>query len=127
MGNDKLDWGSMPKDVQMGAAMGGTSTVLAIIANRFSFVFNMKGPNFVCDTACSASLTSTHCVKLMMLERTYDPLEFFISMGAHLILTAVAGVIGGSQAHMNSAGGRCFTFNASADGYRGRKQTHTHK
>lgn len=44
----------------------GTSTVLAIIANRFSFVFNLKGPNFVCDTACSASLTSTHCARFMI-------------------------------------------------------------
>jgi len=117
VGNDKLDWQNMPKDIQIGGALGGTSTVLAIIANRFSFVFNMKGPNFVCDTACSASLTSTHCVKLMMLERTYDPVDFFISMGAHLVLQAALKVIGGAQSHMNTAGGRCFTFNASADGY----------
>eukprot|EP00438_Fugacium_kawagutii_P020025 Skav233862 [mRNA] locus=scaffold1483:15660:23224:+ [translate_table: standard] len=62
VGNDKLDWMTCPKET----TPSGTSTVLAIIANRFSFVFNLKGPNFVCDTACSASLTSTHCARFMI-------------------------------------------------------------
>jgi polyketide synthase-associated protein len=116
VGNDKLDWMSCDKVVAPGAAMGGTSTVLAIIANRFSFLFNLKGANFVCDTACSASLCSTHCVKMMLKERTYDPLEWFLSMGAHLCLSG-APFIGCSQSHMSSPQGRSFTFNASANGY----------
>jgi len=112
VGNDKLDWGPMPKDVELGA-LGGTSTVLAIIANRFSFAFNLKGPSFVCDTACSASLASTHCAKMMLYERVYDPIEFFLSVGAHLVLRGPFI----NSAHMFSSEGRCFTFNASADGY----------
>lgn len=116
VGNDKLDWGSVPKTMAVGAAIGGTSTVLAIIANRFNFVFNLKGPSFVCDTACSASLTSTHCAKMMMLERVFDPLEWFLTMGAHLCLSG-GPFIGCSQSHMSSPKGRCFTFNSSADGY----------
>lgn len=90
--------------------------MLAIIANRFSFVFNMKGPNFVCDTACSASLVSTHLAKLMLLERTWDKLEFHISLGSHLCLDCMP-FIGCSQSHMATVKGRCFTFNNSADGY----------
>nr|AQS99287.1 type I polyketide synthase [Gambierdiscus excentricus] len=117
VGNDKLDWGRIPKEVQIGAACGGTSTVLAIISNRFSFCFNLKGPNFVCDTACSASLTSTHCVKGMLKDRLIDPLEWFLSMGAHLVLDPVGGLIGGTQSHMGGPYGRCLTFNASASGY----------
>lgn len=117
VGNDKLDWQTLPKPgCTIGAACGGTSTVLAIIANRFNFVFNLKGPSFVCDTACSASLTSTHCAKMMILERQFDPLEWFLTMGAHLCLSG-APFIGCSQSHMSSPKGRCFTFNASADGY----------
>lgn len=116
VGNDKLDWGTLEKSVEIGGAVGGTSTVLAMIANRFSFVFNLKGPNFVCDTACSASLTSTHAARFMLSNQKYDPLEFFISMGAHLCLSA-GPFIGCSQSHMSSPKGRCFTFNASADGY----------
>lgn len=72
----------------------------------------MKGPSFVCDTACSASLVSTHAAKLMMLD-PYDPLEFFLSFGAHLVLRGPFI----NAAHMNSPDGRCFTFNASANGY----------
>ncbi|CAE8591944.1 unnamed protein product, partial [Polarella glacialis] len=113
VGNDKLDWQSCDKEVAPGGAMGGTSTVLAIIANRFSFVFNLKGPNFVCDTACSASLTSTHCARFMIAARQFDPLDFFLTMGAHLCLSGYP-FIGCSQAHMSSPKGRCFTFNSSA-------------
>ena len=116
-GNDKLDWANVDKDVTIGGAMSGTSTVLAIIANRFNFCFNLKGPSYVCDTACSASLTSTHCAKLMLKERSYDPLEWFLSMGAHLVLNAIAGVISGTQSHMGGPIGRCLTFNSSASGY----------
>merc|ERR550532_175967 len=116
VGNDKLDWANLPKDIGPTAALGGTSTNLAILANRFNFVFNMKGPSFVCDTACSASLTSLHCGRKCMLDREYDKLEFFLCMGAHLCL-ASGPFIGCSQSHMSTPKGRCFTFNASADGY----------
>jgi len=114
VGNDKLDWATLPKDDDV--QVSGTGQVLAIIANRFSFAFNLKGPCFVCDTACSASLVSSHLAKLSMYERTYDPLDFFLSFGAHLVLSPFP-FIGCSQAHMSSTKGRCFTFNSSADGY----------
>lgn len=117
VGNDKLDWGRIPKNVEIGGACGGSSTVVAIIANRFSFCFNLKGPNFVCDTACSASLTSTHCAKGMLNDRTIDPLEWFLSLGAHLVLDPIGGLIGGTQSHMGGPIGRCLTFDASACGY----------
>ena len=104
VGNDKLDWMFMPKD-ELSGAMGATSTVLAIIANRFSFVYNLKGPSFVCDTACSASLVSTHCAKMSMLERTVDPLEWWLSLGAHLVLMPF---ISFASSHMGSPQGLHF-------------------
>mmetsp|Transcript_133308 Transcript_133308/g.285041 ORF Transcript_133308/g.285041 Transcript_133308/m.285041 type:complete len:962 (-) Transcript_133308:62-2947(-) len=116
VGNDHMAWQTMPKDIPAGACTG-TGTALSILANRFNFVFNMKGPSFVCDTACSSSLTSTHCIKKCLLDRDIDVLDFVISMGTQLLLDAIQSNIGGSQAHMNSAKGRCFTFNSTADGY----------
>jgi len=116
VGNDKLDWTVVPKTVDIGGALSGTGTALSIIANRFNFVYNLKGPSFVCDTACSASLSSTHAVRLMMMDREYDCLEWFLTMGAQLCLSA-GQFVGCSQAHMSSPKGRSFTFNASADGY----------
>merc|ERR1711972_78609 len=76
----------------------------------------MKGPSFVCDTACSASLTSTHCAKMCIQDRLYDPLDWWLSFGAHLVIMP-GWAIGFSQSHMGSPEGRCFTFNASANGY----------
>eukprot|EP00811_Abedinium_folium_P030448 NODE_487_length_2995_cov_6.779289.p1 GENE.NODE_487_length_2995_cov_6.779289~~NODE_487_length_2995_cov_6.779289.p1 ORF type:complete len:854 (-),score=245.54 NODE_487_length_2995_cov_6.779289:434-2800(-) len=119
VGNDKVDWaGIVCSDTsgKVDASAGGGSTALAILANRFNYVFNLKGPSFVCDTACSASLVSTHLAKAVLRERRYDPLEWFLSMGAHLCLSPIP-FIGCAQAHMQTIRGRCFTFDSSADGY----------
>jgi len=113
VGLDKADFTTMSVDT------GGSSTgnnALAIAANRFSFVFNLKGPNFICDTACSASLTATHLAKLALLERVWDPLEFHVGLGTHACLS-VAPWIGTSMSHMVSPQGRCFSFSAAANGY----------
>jgi 3-oxoacyl-(acyl-carrier-protein) synthase len=115
VGNDKLDWHMTDKDPSLGN-FSGAANVLAIVANRFSFVFNLKGPNFVADTACSASLVSTHLSKLMLKAREYDPLDWHLSLGSHLCL-APGPFIGTTQSRMSTVKGRCFTFNASADGY----------
>jgi len=112
VGLDKADFPTL--NVDTGSAAGNNA--LAIIANRFSFTFNMKGPNYICDTACSASLTATHLAKLMLLERVWDPLEFHIAIGTHLCLSP-GPWIGCSMSHMVSPQGRCFTFNATANGY----------
>jgi len=112
VGLDKADFPTMGVDT--GPSAGNNA--LAIIANRFSFTFNLKGANYVCDTACSASLTATHLAKLMLLERTWDPLDFHIAIGTHLCLSP-GPWIGCSMSHMVSPEGRCFTFNSSATGY----------
>ena len=44
VGVDKADFPTL-------GVMTGGNNALAIIANRFSFVFNLKGPNYICDTA----------------------------------------------------------------------------
>lgn len=110
VGLDKDDFPTLP-NVQMGG-----QNVIAIIANRFSFVFNLKGPNFVCDTACSASLVATHLAKMLLVERKFDPLEFHVALGCHLCLSP-GPFIGTSNGQMSSPSGRCFTFNATANGY----------
>ena len=44
VGVDKADFPTL-------GILTGANNALAIIANRFSFVFNLKGPNYICDTA----------------------------------------------------------------------------
>mmetsp|Transcript_25791 Transcript_25791/g.54438 ORF Transcript_25791/g.54438 Transcript_25791/m.54438 type:complete len:956 (-) Transcript_25791:102-2969(-) len=114
VGLDKSDWDmgfiDKPPECQ------GGSNVIAVISNRFSFVFNMKGPNYVCDTACSASLCATHLAKFAMSDRVSDKLEFFVCTGVHLCLIPRF-FAGGKGNTMNSPIGRCLTFNATASGY----------
>lgn len=114
VGTDGYEWPLVPKD-DLGA-MGNSSVALAITANRFSFVFNMRGPNFFIDTACSASLYAAHVGKALLLEQRWDPMDFHVAIGTQLFILPT-GFIGCSQAHMLSPDGRCFTFNASANGY----------
>lgn len=36
------------------------SSTLSILANRLSYVFDLRGPNIAMDTACSSSLVALH-------------------------------------------------------------------
>ncbi|CAK9105059.1 Highly reducing polyketide synthase srdA (HRPKS sdrA) (Polyketide synthase gene cluster 6 protein pks-6) (Sordarial biosynthesis cluster protein srdA) [Durusdinium trenchii] len=110
------EWTQMPV-----ATSVATNNQLAIVANRFNYVFNLKGEpweggSYACDTACSSSLVATHLGKVNLLEQRWDPLEWHLGMGTGLTLT-VGSFIHGCAAHMLSPGGRCFTFNATANGY----------
>jgi len=112
VGMDKQEWVNMP-GVPSNVA---TNNQLAIVANRFNYVFNLKGGSYVMDTACSSSLCASHLGKVNLLERRWDPLEWHLGLGTGLTLT-VFSFIHGSASHMLSPGGRCFTFNATANGY----------
>nr|AQS99236.1 type I polyketide synthase [Gambierdiscus polynesiensis] len=111
VGCDKQEWLQMPVTRSV-----ATNNQLAICANRFNYVFNLKGGSYVCDTACSSTLVAVHLGKTNLLEQRWDPLEFHLGMGTSLTLT-VGSFIGGCASHMLSPGGRCFTFNATANGY----------
>lgn len=112
VGCDKNEWLSMP-NVPRSVA---TNNQLAIQANRFSYVFNLKGGSFVVDTACSSSLVAGHLGKMNMFEQRWDPIAFHLGFGTGLTL-GVGSFIGSGAAHMLSPKGRCFTFNSTADGY----------
>ncbi|KAF2811308.1 putative polyketide synthase [Mytilinidion resinicola] len=84
-----------------------------IISNRVGNAFNLNGPSFTINTACSSSVYATHnaCHAL----RTRD-CNGAIVAGVNLIITV--------DQHMNTAKlgilsptSTCHTFDASADGY----------
>nr|AIW63286.1 polyketide synthase AS3D902 [Azadinium spinosum] len=112
VGCDKQEWLNLPEAPRSVA----TNNQLAIMANRFNYVFNLKGGSYVCDTACSSSLIASHLGKVNLLETRWDPLAWHLGLGAGLTLT-VGSFIGSCSSHMLSPGGRCFTFNATANGY----------
>ncbi|KAM0804375.1 reducing type I polyketide synthase 10 [Usnea florida] len=90
-----------------------TGMGLTILANRVSYVFDLRGPSMVLDTACSSSLYSLHTACSALISRECD--GAFVA-GANLIqspevhIAAVkTGVLSGTS--------ECHTFDESADGY----------
>jgi polyketide synthase-associated protein len=112
VGCDKQEWLTMPYEVPRAVS----TNQLAIVSNRFNYVFNLKGGSFSVDTACSSSLIGAHLGKMNFLEKRWDPIEWHLGLGAGLTLS-VGSFIGSCAQHMLSPGGRCFTFNATANGY----------
>ncbi len=90
-----------------------TGNSLAMLANRLSHVFNLRGPSQTVDTACSSSL-----VALLRAAEALrrDACAAALVGGVNLAL-ALEGFEGPHQAGMLSPEGRCKTFGAAADGY----------
>jgi len=110
VGLDKDDWDKSAAELYN--CQGGTN-VQAIISNRFSFIFNLKGPNYVADTACSASLAATHLAKYTLADREIDKIEFHVAIGIHQCFLPWGMEGYGPKMHW----ARCLTFNDSANGY----------
>ena len=62
----------MMSDPLMNAPYKATGTSSAILANRLSWFYNLKGPSLSLDTACSSSLTALHlaCQSLLCGDST---------------------------------------------------------
>jgi len=50
----------LARDPEVGPAYQATGNGQAILSNRISYFFGLKGPSITIDTACSASLTALH-------------------------------------------------------------------
>lgn len=88
-------------------------TASAVIANRISHFFNLKGPSFPIDTACSSSFNAIHSAAQSIL---LGESNMALAGGVSLILTP-SRHISFSKAGMLSPTGSCKTFDDSADGY----------
>src|SRR5437762_3017195 len=92
-----------------------TSTGVAhsIVANRLSYVLDLRGPSLAVDTACSSSLVAVHlaCQSLRLGE-----CDLALAGGVNLML-APEPTVAFSKLNMMAADGRCKTFDARADGF----------
>lgn len=111
VGISSSDWGQ----VVPGCLPSVNGVPETFIANRFSYIMNLKGPSFISNTACSASLVATHAGKLH-LQYPHDPLEGCMISGISLN-TGPGTWVGNCSSNMLSFKGRSFSFNGSADGY----------
>ncbi|CCI31025.1 type I polyketide synthase [Microcystis sp. T1-4] len=91
----------------------GTGSANSMVANRLSYLLDLRGPSMTVDTACSSSLVAVHmaCQNLKNHES-----DLALAAGINLILTPDL-TLALSQAQMMSPEGRCKTFDADADGY----------
>ncbi len=91
----------------------GTGGALSIIANRLSYVFDLRGPSVTVDTACSSSLVAVHmaCQSLRSGES-----DVALAAGVNVLLspapTKTFDVVGAM-----SPSGSCHSFDAAADGF----------
>jgi phthiocerol/phenolphthiocerol synthesis type-I polyketide synthase C len=105
-------------DLRLGDPAGAdsyfmTGSVLSILANRISYVFDLHGPSLSLDTACSSSLVALHhACEAIRAKR----IAAAIVGGVNLLLAPYP-YIGFSRASMLSRRGRCFAFDERADGY----------
>jgi acyl transferase domain-containing protein/NADPH:quinone reductase-like Zn-dependent oxidoreductase/acyl carrier protein len=105
-------------DLRLGDPAGAdsyfmTGNTLSILANRVSYVFDLRGPSLTVDTACSSSLVALHhaCEALRRGQ-----LAAAIVGGVNLLLTPYP-FVGFCRASMLSRRGRCYAFDQRADGY----------
>lgn len=86
---------------------------LSIIANRLSYVLDLRGPSVSVDTACSSSLVAVHMASQSL--RTGD-CDLAIAAGVNLLLSpAIFRSFDGAEAL--SPTGQCKSFDADADGF----------
>ncbi|TEY79898.1 hypothetical protein BOTCAL_0040g00130 [Botryotinia calthae] len=90
-----------------------TGTGEAIIANRVSYTFDLKGPSMTLDTGCSGSMVALHqaCLSLQLGESTMA-----LASGVNLILNPDH-MVGMSNLHMLNDSGRSFPFDERGSGY----------
>ena len=100
-------------DPAAGNAYLMTGTTTGVAANRLSYVFDLRGPSFIVDTACSSSLVALHQA-CRALQSGEAPLA--VAGGVNMLLTPFP-FMGFCAASMLSPDGRCFAFDARANGY----------
>ncbi|TAQ89187.1 hypothetical protein B7494_g2486 [Chlorociboria aeruginascens] len=84
-----------------------------LISNRIGNVFNLRGPSFTINTACSSSIYAIHNACNALRARDC---EAVIAGGVNLILT-VDQHINTAKLGVLSPTGTCHTFDVTADGY----------
>ncbi|HEY5262223.1 MAG TPA: type I polyketide synthase, partial [Solirubrobacteraceae bacterium] len=84
-----------------------------MIANRVSYTLGLRGPSLTVDTGQSSSLVAVHlaCESLRRGESTQA-----LACGVHLNISAASTLKAASFGGL-SPDGRCFTFDARANGY----------
>jgi acyl transferase domain-containing protein len=90
-----------------------TGTLHSVLANRLSYLLDLRGPSISVDTACSASLVAVHlaCQSLRLGES-----NIAVTGGVSLMIAPEL-LVSMSKVGFMAPDGRCKTFDALADGF----------
>ena len=90
-----------------------TGTLHSVLANRLSYLLDLRGPSISIDTACSSSLVAIHLAsQSLRLGET----DIAIAGGVSLMIVPEL-MVAMSKVGFMSPDGRSKTFDASADGF----------
>ncbi|CAK9072556.1 6-deoxyerythronolide-B synthase EryA1 [Durusdinium trenchii] len=84
----------------------------SILANRISFLFDLRGPSVVVDTACSSSLVAVDMARNAIMQ---GQCKAAIVIGVNVVDPTKTSLL--KQASFLSPSGACFAFDERADGY----------
>ncbi|MBU3750284.1 MAG: acyltransferase domain-containing protein, partial [Mycobacterium sp.] len=106
-------WAMASADLTAVDAWSATGGALSIIANRVSYVLDLRGPSVTVDTACSSSLVAVHlaCQSLRSGES-----DVALAGGVNVLVTP-APTRSFDIAEVLSPSGACHAFDAAADGF----------
>ncbi|KAI0437216.1 putative polyketide synthase [Xylaria telfairii] len=90
-----------------------TGTGTASLANRISWLWDLRGPSFPINTACSSSLVALHLACQSLRTRETD---IAIVGGSSFLMNPETFMFLSNQGFL-SPDGKCKSFDASADGY----------
>ncbi len=114
MGGFTLDYQILqfadPDGIASHTAVGSMMTMLS---NRISYVYDFTGPSMSIDTACSSSLVALHQACLSLKN---DECRMAVAGGIELVFTPEY-YIAESKGGFLSKDGRCKTFDQNANGY----------
>jgi acyl transferase domain-containing protein/acyl carrier protein/SAM-dependent methyltransferase len=85
----------------------------SVLANRVSFLLNLRGPSSPIDTACSSSLVALHRAIESIHTRSSD----MAIVGGVQVIMSPGAYISFGMAGMLSGDGKCRTFDKRANGY----------
>ncbi|MCB0208358.1 MAG: SDR family NAD(P)-dependent oxidoreductase [Anaerolineae bacterium] len=101
------------RSLEQSPAQMATGNAQAMLANRVSYLLDLRGPSEAIDTACSSSLVALH--RAVQSIRSGE-IESAIVGGVSLALSPVT-YVATSQMGVLSPDGRCKTFDKAANGY----------
>ena len=104
----------LARDPQMQAKYVATGTGTAMLANRLSWFYDLRGPSVALDTACSSSLTALHLA--VQSIRVHES-DMAIVAGCNLMLNPETNSVPLSNLGFLGDDGVCYSFDHRANGY----------